>query len=271
MERGRIALTTRRWNRFKTWQLWNGLFNPPEHSAVFQRILRNSFPLPSFVQRILRVLNPIWRVIAPLVRIAIAFGALFVLPLGANLIGALFAYYVANFISRERERGTYDLLALTPAGEWDTTWTICLASVHRFNLVDHINFMRAMAILGVILLAFPSVGGGRNSIITLITAGIAVQIDAVQTIVIACLCGMLGHTYSASATNAGSWGAVLFLAAQIVVYIPVALVYSMTVFTSGLRYIDAGIVSSLIALVLLFALHELVIRGLWSLLRARLQ
>ena len=264
-------MTTRKQSRFKTWQLWDGLFNPPEHSAVFQHILRTPFPLPPAVRRTFNILSPIWRVIAPFARIILAFGALFVLPLGANLIGALFAYYVANFISRERERGTYDLLALTPAGEWDTAWTICLASVYRFNILDSLNFMRAMAILGVILLVFPVVGGSSDGLALLITAGIAVQFDAVQTIVIGCLCGMLGHTYSASATNAGTWGAALFAAAQIAVYIPATLVYSLIVFVPGLRYSDIGIVAPLMVLLLLFLLHELVIRLLWRNLRYRLQ
>lgn len=271
MESGRIALTTRRQSRFKTWQLWNGLFNPPEHSAVFQRILRTPFPLPSSIRRILKILNPIWRIIAPVVRIIFAVGALFVLPFAANGIGSLFAYYTANFISRERERGTYDLLALTPSGEWDTTWTICLASVYRFNILDSINLIRAMAILGVILLIFPAVGSGQDVVVALITAGIAAQFDSVQTIVIGCLCGMLGHTFSASATNAGTWGVALFAAAQIAVYVPVMLVYSFTVVVRGLRYSEIGIFSPLLVLLLLFLLHEIVIRALWSLLRARLQ
>jgi hypothetical protein len=263
-------MTTLRQSRFRTWQLWNGLFNPPEHSAVFQHILRTPFPLPALVRRVLQLLNPIWRIVAPFARIGIAFGALFLLPLATNLIGTLFAYYVANFISREHERGTYDLLALTPAGEWDTAWTICLASVYRFNILDQINFMRAMAILGVILLLFPAVGSGQESMVALITLGIAVQFDALQTIVIGCLCGMLGHTYSASATNAGTWGATLLAAAQIGVYVPTTLLYALTTFMPGLRYGDIGVLSPLMVLLLLFLLHELVIRGLWSLLRSRL-
>lgn len=102
----------------------------------------------------------------------------------------------------------------------------------------------------------------------LIAAGIAIQFDAIQTIVIGCLCGMLGQT---NGTSAGTWGAALFAAVQIMVYVPVTLGYSMTVFMRGLRYSDIGIVSPLMVPLLLFLLHEIAIRALWAILRYRLQ
>jgi hypothetical protein len=258
-------------SRFKTWQLWHGLFSPPETSPVFQRVLRAPIPWPSFVRRFMRALQPVIRFIAPLEQVIIAICAPFLLPIAANLIGLLFAYYVASFISRERERGTYDLLALTPVGEWDASWAICLACVYRFNVLDQINFMRAMAILGIILLAFPVLAGGGLGIVLLITAGIAMQFDAIQTIVVGCLCGMLGQTYDGSASNVGMSSAALFVGVQLMVYAPVVILFSLIVFTPGLRYEDIGVAAPLAVLILLFALHEITIRLLWTALRRRLQ
>lgn len=255
---------------FKTFQLWQGLLNPPESSPIFQRVLDAPLPIPPITVRGTQILRPLLKVLDPLARIVAAVIAPVLLPILSNLTGFLFAYYCAAFISRERERGTYDLLALTPAGEWDTTWTICLASVHRFRLLGQINFVRVMAVLGMILLAFPLTVPNSEWVIGLVIVGIALQLDAMQSVIVGCLCGMLGQTYPASAANAGISGAALFGAAQILcVYLPSASLIALIVATPSLRFINPHLIN--LAVVLTVLLHEIVIRVLWGVLRNRLQ
>lgn len=261
---------------FQTLVLWKGLFNPPVDSPIFQRVMRAPLPRVRLIERVDRVYRAAEGFIMPLLRLAAAVLAPVLLPVACNVIGALFAYYVAAFISRERERGTYELLALTPEGEWDTAWTICLASVYRFNVLWHVNFLRVMAVLGAILLALPLFFPASGDVVVLVALVIALQFDAMQSIVVGCLCGMLGQAYQHSAANAGISGASLFAAAQVLgVYVPAALIYwvltSVTIQNVDSQIVDSQIMAGLAACAALVVLHEIVIRGLWTVLRRRLQ
>jgi hypothetical protein len=194
------------------------------------------------------------------------------LPIISNLIGLTFAYYVAVYLSREREHGTYDLLALTPAGEWDTTWTICLACIYRFRLLWQVNFLRVMAVLGIILLAFPLVTEHGDGLGTLIMAAIVLPLDAIQTIVAGCLCGILTQSYRGSSTNAGIGAAALFGAAQILcVYFPAAAVYAVLISRGAPRFLNPDVTAPIVALAAIVVFHEIVIQVLWGTLRRRLQ
>jgi hypothetical protein len=53
-------MTTRRQIRFKTFQLWNGLLNPPEGNPVFQYIRHTPFPWSPGVRWLFRILHPAW-------------------------------------------------------------------------------------------------------------------------------------------------------------------------------------------------------------------
>lgn len=265
-------MNTRKSSAIKTPQLWNGLFSPPEDSPVFQRVLRRAFPMPPALLKASQVLHPLGEIVLPLGRLVLALCASLLLPILSNLIGLLFGYYVAVFLSRERERGTYDLLALTPAGEWDTTWTICLACIYRFRILWQVNFLRVMAVLGIILLAFPLVTVHGEGIGTLITAAIVLPLDAIQTIVAGCLCGILAQSYRGSSANSGIGAAAFFGVAQFLcVYLPSALVYALLVSKSVSRFINPDVIAPMVALAAVVVFHEIVIQVLWAMLRRRLQ
>ena len=256
----------------KTPQLWNGLFNPPEDSPVFQRVVRSAFPLPQRLIRANRVLHPIAEAVLPVGRLVAAVCASLLLPVISNLIGLVFAYYVAVYLSRERERGTYDLLALTPAGEWDTTWTICLACIYRFRILWQVNFLRVMAVLGIIMLAFPLVTEHGNGVGTLIVAAIVLPLDAIQTIVAGCLCGILAQSYRRGSANTGIGAAAFFGAAQLLcVYLPAAAVYGGLMSKGAPRFLNPQGIAPIVALSAVVVFHEIVIQVLWAMLRRRMQ
>lgn len=270
--RGGRRLHRSRWLDLRTWQVWDGLFNPPEDSPVFQRVLRKTYSLPPELAKANDLLRPFGELMLPVVRLLAAVFALALLPAISNLIGLVFAYYVAVFLKRERERGTYDLLSLTPAGEWDTAWTICLACVYRFRVLWHVNFLRVMAVLGILLIAFPLITVHGAGVGALITALIALPLDAIQTIVTGCLCGLLAQSYAGSTANTGMSAAALFIGAQLMcVYAPALLLYRLLVAVQGAGFDSYGVIGPMISLAAAIIFHEVVIHVLWTTLRRRLQ
>ena len=62
-------------------------------------------------------------------------------------------------INREREQGTYDLLALTPAGLGSANWLIAAACAYRLNAVERLAQLRTLALTMLVLLLFLSFRG----------------------------------------------------------------------------------------------------------------
>ena len=253
-----------------TWRLWRALRYPDETSPVFQRIQSQPSLLPG--QAWLRRIMPALRYLSALVSALVVLVAPGVLLLMSNLFGALAALNIMNTINREREQGTYDLLALTPFGRGSANWQIATACLSRLDAIERLASMRSLALLTLILLLVYSLG--RETLTPVLVFGLvlALNLDAIQTPIIGCLSGMLAQTFSG---HSASFVAVaIFAFAQvIVVYLPVtevALLLYNRLHARDINRYAADAVVVLVALGLMFGLRELVIRLMWRELENKL-
>jgi hypothetical protein len=255
---------------FLTWRLWRALRYPDEASPLFQRIRAQPSVLPG--QALMRRVAPALRYLAALISALLVLVAPGALLLMSNVFGALVALNVMNTINREREQGTYDLLALTPFGRGAANWQIAAACLSRLDAIERLASMRSLSLLTLILLAVYSMG--RETLTPVLVFGVmlALNIDAIQTPIVGCLSGMLAQTFSG---HSASFVAVaIFAFAQVIlVYLPVA--EATIVLYNWLHSLDmhrfaADAIVVTVALGLLFGLREVIIRLMWRELENRL-
>jgi hypothetical protein len=173
-------------------------------------------------------------------------------------------------ITRERNHHTYDLLALTPMGLGAVNWLIAAACTQRLNAIERLSQFRTLAIITLILLGFYLLRGGLLATVAVVALILALNLDAIQTLIVGCLSGMLAQEF----------GDVPFVALAIFVFVQVITIY-LPVTAVGIllfdilrrtqaRVLDTDSLTVIILLGLLFALREVVIRLLWHELERRL-
>ncbi|NWF68682.1 MAG: hypothetical protein HXY40_06330 [Chloroflexi bacterium] len=82
------------------------------------------------------------------------------LPIAVNAHGLSWAVGIGTLIATERDRGTYDLLCITPAGPWPVNWAIISGYAHHDRTLFTLNQRRAwqLLILWVLLPFVASIG-----------------------------------------------------------------------------------------------------------------
>jgi len=251
-----------------TWRLWRALRNPDEDDPLFERMQTQSIDLPG--QRYLRPLTPIYHVFAFFIPVIVVVIAPLALVVAANVMGGLIAFNIMSAIQRERNQRTYDLLALTPIGLGAVNWLIAAACTERLNAIDRLSQFRTLAIITMILLMFYLLRGGALASIAVIALLIALNLDAIQTLIVGCLSGMLAQEF----------GDVPFVALAIFAFVQIIAVY-LPVTAAGIllfdilrrlqsTVLDTDSLTIITVLVLLFVLRELVIRLMWRELERRL-
>ncbi len=257
-----------------TWRLWRALRYPDEGNPLFERVQAQRVDLPG--KRLLRTLAPLYPAFSFVVTAVMIVIAPVMVWLIANALGALLAYNLMSTINREREQHTYDLLALTPIGLGNANWQIAAASAHRLNAVERLAQMRTLALTPLVLLIFFSFRGTTFSPFTVVIVMIALNLDAIQTLIVGCLSGMLAQTFSEQ--GAPFAAVALFAFAQIiVVYLPVTsaaillidLLPAMLPEALRERWI-VELIAGGVTLGLLLVLREAVIRLMWRALERRL-
>lgn len=249
-----------------TWRLWRALRYPDEIQPLYQRMQAQPIEYPG------RRLTPIIRVVAFLLPFVVV-AAPFVLPLASNVLGAVVAFNVMSTIQRERDRHTYDLLGITPMGLGRANWLIAAACTYRLDAVDRVTSLRSLTIISASLVVFYFLfTGGFLAALTFIILFVALHLDAIQSLIVGCLSGMLaqvihqhGAPYAALA---------IFIFAQIImIYLPVTAVairlYNMLWHSLEDSWL-AGSLTAMITLALLFGLREVIIRIMWRALERRL-
>ncbi len=253
-----------------TWRLWRALRSPDEDNPLFERVQAQGIDLPG--KRLLRPLAPVMRVIGvllPAVAVVIAPAALL---LAANLLGALIAFNIMSTINREREGGTYDLLALTPIGLGAVNWLIAAACTQRLNAIERLAQFRTLALIMLILLMFYFFEDGTVTPIVILSLIVALNFDAIQSLITGCLCGMLAQEFSEQGAPFAALA--IFSFVQVVaVYLPVCATAILLYDRIGRSPLDPQIADPLIALLalaLLFLLREAIIQAMWRALERKL-
>jgi hypothetical protein len=254
-----------------TRRLWAALLQPDETHPLFGRVRAQIVRWPAGTARLGRFHKPLsW--------LALPFNALLVviapaaLPVAMNLLGGLVAFNIMTTIERERTQHTYDLLALTPAGRGQINWLIAVGCVYRLRLIEQITNLRTLAVLTTVLLIFYSFQGTILTPLALILGLIALNLDAIQTLILACLSGMLAQEFS---TQGAPYAALaIFTFVQIMlVYLPVTIAVIVLAVALFERHLDQWLIETTAAglgLVLSFGLREGIARLMWRELERRL-
>ena len=262
--------------RLLTWRLWLALRHPEADQPLFQRVQRQPIDLPG--KRLLRpvythpVFKFLWGIISALLPVVVVIIAPLALLLASNVIGALLAFNVMGTINREREQGTYDLLALTPNGLGASNWLIAAAWTQRLTAIDRLATFRTLTIIILSIVLLSTLGSERLSPITVLALLVALNLDAIQTLITGCLSGMLAQQFEGSGSPFGALG--IFAFAQVIaIYLPAtaAIIFlSEVLYLQGWEYSIIQSVVAVVGVLLLFALHEIVIRWMWRSLERRL-
>ncbi len=279
-----------------TIRLWRALNRPPVRSPLYRRAYTRQ-PLASRVEP-LRIpgvgcLKNMSLIVLPIILILIGAPILVLLyylslllapvllPLANTVYGLTHTYNVSGSIVREREQQTYDVLCTAPAGILGMHWTYCTGWIHyhwayRYALLGVLSIGIVASIFG--LPPQMLFGGGQPMFITTIVRALAFGalfvIDYAQTIVVSSLTTLIVPTYTETESNARLWGSSLFLLLQLGVYLPTLLFGGFALpNTFSLLGIDSRIsdlVIPLLIVVFFIVLREVIITGLWNVVKQQL-
>jgi hypothetical protein len=247
-----------------TWRLWRALRSPEEDDPLFQRVRAQPLVIPG--QKLLRPLMPIYQataVITSVVTMVIAPAALF---FGANLFGAMLAFNIMNTINSERERGTYDLLALTPPGRGQINWLIAAACAYRLNLIHRLAELRILALITLVLLLLYSFQSEVLTPIAAVGLLIALNLDGIQTLIVGCLSGMIAQRFEGHGAPFAALAIFVFLQI-VVVYLPITALCILLLPHARWEF-DGIVVGGVLAA--LYIVREIIIRLVWRDLEQRL-
>jgi hypothetical protein len=253
-----------------TWRLWRALRFPDEGHPLFERVREQPVEVPG--QRYLRRLSPLGQVFASLLPALVVVVAPVALLLASNVLGGMIAFNVMQVIRRERDGHTYDLLALLPMGLGAVNWQIAAACTLRVDAVDRMAQFRTLAVVSLVLLMFYLSRYSLWVSASVLIAFMALNLDALQSLIIGCLSGMLAQSVGETTSPFAALG--LFAFAQIIlVYLPVTAA-AIVLYNAArpVRYDGEGVyvIVALILLGMLFGLREVIIRVMWRMLEWRL-
>jgi hypothetical protein len=253
-----------------TWRLWRALRSPDELNPLFERIQGQPVDIPG--QKLLRPLAPIGRVVGVILPAIIVVIAPAALLLAANFLGGLVAFNIMSTINREREQGTYDLLALTPMGLGRANWLIAEACTLRVNAVERLAQVRTLAIITLVLVTFYLMRFGALAMVVMLAVIVALNIDGIQSLILGGLSGMLAQEFSEQGAPFAALA--IFAFVQIIlVYLPVTalaiLIFDLSHPTRRSVWTTYTLIA-LVVLALVFLWRELIIQIMWRALEKRL-
>ena len=202
--------------------------------------------------------------------------------LNVFVFSTYWAALIADGIQSEHQEGRLDLLALLPGGQIAVYQTMTILRLRYSGIYDYAkDGLQVIKLIGGVLLfvltaslLVSGIGGWGsaryedtmqilNMLLLVITLGIAMYIDQIQSIVLCCLTGMITPLYTALPIEARLWGGTAFFTGQLVYYS--MFVLSVNVLNRLLP--NHPLRLSLVVLVISFtmvALREITIRRLGS-------
>ena len=269
-----------------TWKLWRALQTPPVDHPLYRRHVKHtSFYYVGWVGPVLILL--VGTILAP----TLFFVFLLLTPVlyaltNGTVYGAMWAMHISSGITRERQRHTYDLLAVSPGGPMEANWALCTATLYRNRTFEHVSgdlIWVIRVLLGLIALAVLTLFGVSSidyqqrtlalALSSLAFTG-AIYINYVQAVTIACLMGIIVATYTQSVVDSRLWSFGGFLLLQCGNYLlafllifPGIQLASDTLRLSGFL---AMLLLPILRLVLFYFTGESIITGLWIILMTRL-
>ena len=285
-----------------TLRVWNALQRPPLRHPLFRRMISLSrreggehpFPMRARVGLLVFSFGFIFASLRLFPEILIIL--IFVVPLSASAIymllhgtlaGAIFATRISAAIARERDRGTLELLSMSPQGGFAATWAICTGCQYydqtfkgqgaRRVWFARFIFVSVMTLSSLLALASPRVYGGRPiealvlMLVGILVVSLAFHIDDVHSLVIGSLIGLLVPIIARNRFDSRLWALLTFLLVQIVAY-TLTWVFGLLVIPQafenvGMTDFTLDTAAALAVLLVFFATREIVAQGLWLALR----
>jgi hypothetical protein len=277
-------------------QIWNALRRPPIHHPLFRRVSRSRpLTLPRrlpLAQRIgLLLFFAILLYVSLRYYTQVIFVAIVFIPLGlmalymvlhGTIAGVYWAVRVSSAISRERDRGMYDLLSTSPYGSFSVSWAICTGCQYYDQTFNGIGaqrvwysrffFLTLLFLSAAISLADPrsrSPEGFLQIVELVVILAVAFHSDDIQSTVIGSLVGLIVPLFSRHSLDTRIAAFIGFLLLQVGAYSLILLIGFVLLPQVNM---DLGVegwfgvfILPIEQFAVFFAVRELVVRILWRL------
>jgi hypothetical protein len=203
----------------------------------------------------------------------------------SSVYGLRWAIQIASSIADEREAGMYDLLVITPPGMIGIGRLVMSACLHRNESLEQTEaggtwIMRGFFTVVVMLIAASitppiippdaALFGGVIVVVYLLTMGLAMYIDHLQSIVLAAVVGILVPSYATRRLDASAVAFILYLVIQVVTFM-LTLLIGFAIAPKLLEVFQVSNVASaftlpVVRLVVFAGSREVIIRYVWKVL-----
>ncbi|MBC7871522.1 MAG: hypothetical protein H7Y09_11840, partial [Chitinophagaceae bacterium] len=245
--------------------LWRALRQPPLEHPLYQRLVMGRLDAVPFIAWGLALIA------APIILLP-------ALLLIGTTYGLIWTMNISQAIVQEKSSGNYDLVNLTPCGEFGQNWIISAACMHRNQTYTRIHSLGLWVLRIGIPLSFliPNLGGnsayGYRGVIfmPLIAAAVIIVmvVDHFQSIAAGLLAGLLAPTISSDGANIRLTAVGLFGGVQISTYLITGLATFaiLPIFSDALSVNNVLVVAIILIflVVLLCTLREIALLLLWK-------
>ena len=281
-----------------TLRFWDALQRPPLQHPMFRRTMRlykpvdrpiTKRPLSARLGLALMAFSVVsCGVIAPQLVLFLLLTMPVILSVGFTMLhgtmaGALFATRISSAIARERERGSLNLIAVSPRGGFEALWAICTGCQYynqwfRGEGNQNVWYTRLILLVvllvsGTLALSDPRISDGNHTaalfalMITIVMIGFVFVVDDIHSAVIGSLVGLIVPMIARSRFDARLWAFLVFLSLQVFAYL-LSWIGSFILapfLLDGLRlgWVAAHLALPLAQFLIFFATRELIARALW--------
>ncbi len=215
------------------------------------------------------------------------FAPILLIMLSGTLYGTIWAINISSVIIRERQRGTYELLSVSPGGPLATNWALCAGRLHRDRSFERVyaaitwilRLILGFAFLAGISVVFSPAEYRRLSVALFafgITALVIIAyIDYTQSVVLSSLVSIIISSVTRNISDARLWAFLAFLTLQVITYL-LAIIALFPVLESIYDYLlltgaYAELSLTAIRVIIFYAIRETVIALLWRVLVTRIE
>ncbi|RMF82321.1 MAG: hypothetical protein D6737_02240 [Chloroflexi bacterium] len=233
-----------------TWTLWRALQKPPVNHPLYQHTLTAS-QRPTHISK--------WWAI-PGALLVLFYGFVLFIPIPASLetafliisliipllivmlifsgtgYGLSWAIGISTAVTRQRERHTYDLLSVSPAGEFGIVWAISAGRLYRsgsFNRLESYDRLGQQSqwiyIVFIMAVVFNVISNGSEiffALIIIVIGAAALYIDYIHSALVSILIGIVTPMHTDNTLTAQLYAAGAFVLLQVITYLMAVFVWT---------------------------------------------
>ncbi len=272
-----------------TRKLWRALTTPPFTHPLYRRTVKTG-RISDYYLGWVGIVVMFFISVAVLPALffpLLLFAPVLFIMLSGTLYGTIWAINISSVIIRERQRGTYELLSVSPGGPLATNWALCAGRLHRDRSFERVyatikwilRLILGFAFLAVVSVVFSPETYRRLSVALFafgITALVIIAyIDYVQSIILSSLVSMVISSVTRNISDARLWTFLAFLALQVITYL-LAFIVLFPILEGVYDYLlltgtYAELSLTVMRVIIFYAIRETVIVSLWRVLVARIE